>query len=45
VIAVVVVVIHEGFNVGLKMSGEEVVFQQDAVLQENDVCLWRDGYP
>ncbi len=33
VIAVVVVVIHEGFNAGLKISGEEVVFQQDAVLQ------------
>ena len=31
VIAVVVVVIHEGFNAGLKISGEEVVFQQDAV--------------
>ena len=33
VIAVVVVVIHEGFNVDLKISGEEVVFQQDAILQ------------
>ncbi len=33
VIAVVVVVIHEGFNAGLKISGEEVVFQQDAILQ------------
>ena len=33
VIAVVVVVIHEGFKAGLKISGEEVVFQQDAVLQ------------
>jgi hypothetical protein len=45
VIAVVVVVIHEGFNAGLRISGEEVVFQKDAVLQENGVCLWRDGYP
>ena len=33
VIAVVVVVIHEGFNAGLKSSGEEVVIQQDAVFQ------------
>ena len=33
VIAVGVVVIHEGFNAGLKISGEEVVFQQDAVFQ------------
>ena len=33
VIAVVVVVIDEGFNAGLKISGEEVVIQQDAVLQ------------
>ena len=33
VITVVVVVIHEGFNAGLKISGEEVVFQQDSVLQ------------
>jgi len=45
VIAVVVVVIHEGFNAGLKICGEAIVFQQDAVLQENGVCLWRDGYP
>ncbi len=33
VIAVVVVVIHEGFNAGLKISGEEVVIQQDTILQ------------
>ena len=33
VIAVVVVVIHEGFNAGLKISGGKVVIQQDAVLQ------------
>ena len=33
VIAVVVVVIHEGFNAGLKIYGEAIVFQQDAVLQ------------
>ena len=26
VIAVVIVVVHEGFNAGLKTSGEEVVF-------------------
>ena len=45
VIAVVVVVIHEGFNAGLGISGEAIVFQQDAVLQENGICLWRDGYP
>ena len=32
-IAVVVVVIHEGFNAGLKISGEEVAFQRDGVLQ------------
>jgi hypothetical protein len=33
VIAVVVVVIHEGLNAGLKISGKEVVSQQDTVLQ------------
>ena len=33
VIAVVVVVIHEGFIAGFKISGEEVVIQQEAVLQ------------
>lgn len=31
-IAVVVVVIHKGFNTGLKTSREEVVFQQGLVL-------------
>ena len=40
VIAVVVVVIHEGFNAGLKISGEEVVFQQDAVLQGGGYTLY-----
>jgi hypothetical protein len=29
----VVVVIDEGFDLGLKITGQEVVFQQDAVLQ------------
>ena len=33
VIALVVVMIHEGFNAGFKVTREEVVFQQDAVFQ------------
>ena len=33
VIALVVVMIHEVFDASLKVSGEEVVFQQDTVLQ------------
>ena len=32
-IALVVVVIDEGFNLGFEITGQEVVFQQDAVLQ------------
>ncbi len=32
-VALVVVVIHEGLDLGLKIAGQEVVFQQDAVLQ------------
>ena len=39
VIAVGVVVIHEGFNTGLKISGEEVVFQQDAVVPSFNLAL------
>ena len=39
VIAVGVVVIHEGFNAGLKISGEEVVFQQDAVVPSFNLAL------
>ena len=39
VIAVVVVVIHEGFNAGLKISGEEVVFQQNAVVPSFNLAL------
>ena len=39
VIAVGVVVIHEGFNAGLKISGEEVVFQQDAVVPPFNLAL------
>ena len=39
VIAVGVVVIHEGFNAGLKVSGEEVVFQQDAVVPSFNLAL------
>ena len=38
-IAVVVVVIHEGFNAGLRISGEEVVFQQDAVVPSFNLAL------
>ena len=32
-VALVVVVIDEGFDLGFKIAGQEVVFQQDAVLQ------------
>ena len=39
VIAVGVVVLHEGFNAGLKISGEEVVFQQDAVVPSFNLAL------
>ena len=39
VIAVGVVVIHEGFNAGLKISGEEVVFQQDVVVPSFNLAL------
>jgi hypothetical protein len=39
VIAVGVVVIHEGFNAGLKISGEEVVLQQDAVVPSFNLAL------
>ena len=31
--------IHEGFNAGLKISGEEVVFQQDAVVPSFNLAL------
>ena len=34
-IALVVVMIDDGFDLGLKVTGQEVVFQQDAVL----LCL------
>jgi len=33
VVALVVVVIDEGFNLSFEITGQEVVFQQDAVLQ------------
>ncbi len=33
VVALMVVVIDEGFDLGFKITGQEVVFQQDAVLQ------------
>ena len=33
VIALVIVVLDEGFDLGLKVAGQEVVFEQDAVLQ------------
>ena len=33
VVALVVVVIDEGFNLSFEIAGQEVVFQQDAVLQ------------
>ena len=33
VIAMIVVMIHRGFDAGLKVFWEEVVFQQNAVLQ------------
>ena len=39
VIAVGVVVLHEGFNAGLKIFGEEVVFQQDAVVPSFNLAL------
>jgi gamma-glutamyltranspeptidase len=32
VVALVVVVLDEGLDLGLEIAGEEVVFQQDAVL-------------
>jgi hypothetical protein len=32
-------VLHEGFNAGLKISGEEVVFQQDAVVPSFNLAL------
>ena len=46
VVAVVVVVVDEGRDGGFKLSFEEVVFQQDAVLQglmpslDFALCLW-----
>jgi len=33
VVALMVVVIDEGFNLSFKIAGQEVVFQKDAVLQ------------
>ena len=33
VVALMVVVIDEGFDLGFEITGQEVVFQQDAVLQ------------
>ena len=33
VIALVIVVIDKGFNLGFEITGQEVIFQQDAVLQ------------
>ena len=33
VVALVVVVLDEGLDLGLEVSGQEVVFQEDAVLQ------------
>ena len=33
VVALVVVVLDEGLDLGLEVAGQEVVFQQDAVLQ------------
>ena len=32
-VALMIVVIDEGFDLGFQISGQEVVFQQDAVLQ------------
>ena len=32
-IALVVVVIHEGFDMSFKITGQEVVFKQDAAFQ------------
>jgi len=33
VVTLMIVVIDKGFDLGLKITGQEVVFQQDAVLQ------------
>ena len=33
VVALVVIVLNEGFDLGLEVAGQEVVFQQDAVFQ------------
>lgn len=32
-VALAIVVVDEGFDLGFEVSGQEVVFQQDAVLQ------------
>ena len=33
VVTLMVVVLHEGLDLGLKVAGQEVIFQQDPVLQ------------